>query len=115
MMQVKKEVKKEVRSQQRIKLQKLMFAEYDGQRVSVHDLSLDGAFVAARPQPPVGDNIHLKIWLGTRESIEADAVVRRVTEGRGIGVEFLEMDEEASGRLKRFLKTSRHGPGPGPA
>ena len=107
--QEKMEPEKELRSRPRLKLQKLMFAEYAGERVSVHDLSMSGAFVASKVPLPPGETIQLKVWLGTQEMVETEAVVRHTVEGRGLGVEFLNLSDEARARLQRFLSTDRHG------
>lgn len=90
-----------------------MFAEIDGERVSMRDLSLNGAFIAAKGDHEAGETFELKVWLGVNEMVEVEAVIRRIVEDRGIGVEFLNLDDETRGRLERFLNTNRHGAGPG--
>lgn len=89
-----------------------MFAEIDGERVSMRDLSLNGAFLAAKGDHDSGETVKLKVWLGVNEMVEVEVVIRRIVEDRGIGVEFLNLDDETRGRLERFLTTNRHGGGP---
>lgn len=102
-----RKLNRENRYRARVRTAKLSFAEYGGERHSVHDLSLGGAFVALKSPPAAGENVELKIWLGTSETIEVRALVRRSEDGRGMGVEFEEMDEESFARLRRFLSTAR--------
>ncbi len=86
-----------------------MFAEIGGERVCMRDLSLNGAFIADKSGHEAGETVELKVWLGVNEMVEVESVIRRIVEDRGIGVEFLNLDDETRGRLERFLTTNRHG------
>ena len=98
---------RENRYRDRVHTAKLSFAEYNGERHTVLDLSLSGAFISVKKPAAKGDEVPLKVWLGTSETIEVRAVVRRSEEESGMGVEFLDMDEESFGRLRRFLSGAR--------
>ena len=102
-----KKPSKEQRFRSRVRTPKLSFAEFNGERYSVYDLSLSGAFVSAKEPPAVGETVEMTLGLGTSETIEVRAVVRRSDGDRGMGVEFDDMSEEAFARLRRFLNSAR--------
>ncbi len=47
--------------------------------------------------------IQLRIQLSANESITANVMVRRVEEGRGMGVEFLAMNDADRNRLRKIV------------
>ena len=101
----------------RTPLKHSLTAEYKHYRVSLHDLSLTGAFIKDDLLLPVGQPIPLVIWLDENEPIEVEAIVRRAARGEGHGVEFVGMNHADSIRLRTFLtRTRASGPSePDPA
>lgn len=102
-----KKPNKEQRFRARVRTPKLSFAEFSGERHSVYDLSLSGAFVSVKEPAAVGETVEMTLGLGTSETIEVRAVVRRSESDRGMGVEFDDMSEESFARLRRFLNSAR--------
>jgi hypothetical protein len=47
--------------------------------------------------------IRLRIQLSANESITANVMVRRLEEGRGMGVEFLAMNDADRNRLRKIV------------
>lgn len=72
----------------------------------VRDLSSDGLFVQTRKSKSVGEktNLHFLVEEG---QIRAEAVVRHVTPGRGLGLEFTAVREDDRRRLADLLKRLR--------
>lgn len=96
----------ERRASPRITPKRTMWVDYPDWRPDVRNISLSGAFIKdPRPLPP-GRNLKLKLWLGYQEPVTITAVVRRVEEGRGMGVEFLSMSETDGNRLREFVGTA---------
>jgi hypothetical protein len=91
----------------RTQLKHPLTAEYQHYRVSLHDLSVTGAFIKDDLLLPVGQPIPLTIWLNDNESIEVEAIVRRASRGEGHGVEFVGMNHADSLRLRDFLTRTR--------
>lgn len=80
-----------------------VFVDYPEYRPQVRDLSLSGAFIEdPRPMAP-GRSVKVKLWLSYYEPVAIEAMVRRVEEGRGIGVEFLRMNKADYSRLRAFV------------
>jgi hypothetical protein len=68
----------------------------------VRDISLFGVFIE-NPHPlPLGTWLDFKLWLSECEPFVIKAIVRRVEEGRGIGVELL-LDGTDYDRLHEYL------------
>jgi len=89
--------------------------QHDGaQSVSrVRDLNIGGLFIDTRTPPPVGASITLLFSVPEGE-IRSAAVVRNVTPGEGMGVQFMAMSQEHAVRLQtlftRLLRSSNITP-----
>ncbi len=93
----------ERRSGPRVKPKETLLVDYPAYRASVRDINLSGAFIEdPRPIPP-GHVIRLRIQLSANESITANVMVRRVEVGRGMGVEFLAMNDADRHRLRKIV------------
>ncbi len=93
----------ERRSGPRVKPKETLFVDYPAYRASVRDINLSGAFIEdLRPIPP-GHVIRLRIQLSENESITANVMVRHMEEGRGMGVEFLAMNDADRNRLRKIV------------
>ncbi len=75
--------------------------------IPVNDLSPVGAFLAAELPFSVGQEVHLTLHLDESNAIEVETVVRRVVQGKGLGVEFVGMSKPDSEHLRKFLMTAR--------
>ncbi len=94
---------KSKRTHPRIKPKQTVRVEYPDFVPRVRNLSISGAFIEdARPLPR-GRIVPLRLWLGYKEPVTMKAMVRRVEEGRGMGVEFLSMEEGDRKRLREFV------------
>jgi len=69
----------------------------------VRDISLSGAFIEDTHPLPPGQRFQLRFWLGAIEPLVVDATIRRVEEGKGMGVEFLSMTPGDYDHLQHFL------------
>ena len=89
--------------------------QHDGaQSVSrVRDLNVGGLFIESKTPPPVGTSITLLFSVPEGE-IRSSAVVRNVTPGEGMGVQFIAMSQEHAVRLQtlftRLLRSSNATP-----
>ena len=89
--------------------------QHDGsQSVSrVRDLNIGGLFIDTKTPPPVGTSITLLFSVPEGE-IRSTAVVRNVTPGEGMGVQFMAMSQEHAVRLQtlftRLLRSSNATP-----
>jgi hypothetical protein len=72
----------------------------------VRDLGPRGLFVLTRMTKPVGAHANLH-FLVEEGQIKAEAVVRHVKHGQGLGLEFTEVCEEDRQRLADLLKRLR--------
>jgi PilZ domain len=85
--------------------------QHDGeQKVSrVRDLNIGGLFIENNTPPPVGTSITLLFSVPEGE-IRSSALVRNVTPGEGMGVQFIAMSQEHAVRLQtlftRLLRSS---------
>src|SRR6267143_3764191 len=72
----------------------------------VRDLSSGGLFVLTQESKPVGAkaNLHFLVEEG---QIRAEAVVRHVKPGRGLGLQFISVREEDRPRLAGLMKRLR--------
>lgn len=86
----------------RVKPREMVLAEYPNYISPVRDLSPVGAFIEDRRYLPPGQILSLKLWLDSVTPIAIDAAVRRVEEGRGIGVQFSSLNETDYNRLRVF-------------
>jgi len=78
--------------------------QYDGsQSVSrVRDLNAGGLFVATPTPVPVGAVMQVLLSVPEGE-IRSQAVVRNVTPGEGLGIEFKDMTPQDVGRLEKLI------------
>ncbi|MGC1942166.1 MAG: PilZ domain-containing protein [Candidatus Acidiferrales bacterium] len=89
--------------------------QHDGkQNVSrVRDLNVGGLFIDTPNPPPVGTSITLLFSVPEGE-IRGSALVRNVTPGEGMGVQFVAMTQEHAVRLQtlfsRLLRSSQSTP-----
>ena len=80
--------------------------EHAGKRTvsSVDVLALGGLFISTPEPPPVGDFIKL-IFEVPGGDVRARALVCDSQPGKGMGVEFKSMKEDARARLHQLMKT----------
>jgi hypothetical protein len=69
----------------------------------IRDISLSGVYLLLAEPPATGQDVQIRIWLRSGESIDAHGVVRRVEPGRGAAVEFTEMDTAGRNLLAQYL------------
>jgi len=102
------ETNKESRFCPRAHLKRPLVAEYHhAYPIPVNDLSPVGAFLAEELPFSVGQEVHLTLHLSKTKAIEVEVVVRRVVQGKGLGVEFVGMSKPDSDHLRKFLMTAR--------
>ena len=70
-------------------------------RVSV--IAVGGLFISTPEPPPAGDTIRLLFEVPGGE-VRARAMVRDCQPGKGMGIEFTVMGQEARARLQRLMK-----------
>jgi PilZ domain len=79
----------------------------------VRDLNIGGLFIETKTPPPVGASITLLFSVPEGE-IRSSALVRNVTPGEGMGVQFVAMSQEDAVRLQtlftRLLRSSNATP-----
>jgi PilZ domain len=79
----------------------------------VRDLNIGGLFIETKTPPPVGASITLLFSVPEGE-IRSSALVRNVTAGEGMGVQFVAMSQEHAVRLQtlftRLLRSSEATP-----
>jgi hypothetical protein len=96
-----------VRRYTRVKLKKhaLVAWEHAGLRKisSVTVLALGGLFISTPEPPPTGDFIRLILEIPGGE-VRARALVCDSQPGRGMGIEFKSMGQDARARLHQFMK-----------
>lgn len=97
----------ERRSQTRIRPKGTILVDYPEYQPQVRDISLSGAYIEdARPRFTRGRLFQLRLWLDKQTSIEVKAMVRRVEEQKGMGVEFLGISEQDLIRLREIVGAS---------
>ncbi len=94
---------KSKRTHPRIRPKQAVRVEYPDFVPRVRNLSISGAVLEDSRTLPRGRIVPLRLWLGYKEPITMKAMVRRVEEGRGMGVEFLSMGEGDRKRLREFV------------
>lgn len=91
----------------RISLPKgMLVAWYGGgehQISRVATLGMGGLFISAPNPPPVGTNLRLAFEVPNGE-VQIEAIVRNVTPGQGMGVEFTRMGPGERLRLRELLR-----------
>lgn len=68
----------------------------------VKTIGMGGLFIAAPNPPPVGTKVRLAFEV-PGGSVRAEAVVRNIAPGEGLGVEFLRMDLKDKLLLQRLM------------
>lgn len=95
------------RRYQRIFLPQGMFVAWYGggdQQISrVQTLSMGGAFLTTNNPPAVGTSLRL-VFEVPGGSVRADGIIRNVSPGKGMGIEFLKMGPQDRILLDRLLK-----------
>jgi hypothetical protein len=77
---------------------------------SVRDMSLGGMFLKTPKSKPVGAPVKLH-FLVQEGQIRADAVVRHVESGTGLGLKFMALSDEDRPRLAALMARLRGTPG----
>jgi hypothetical protein len=77
--------------------------EYVAPSPRVQDLSLNGAYVLDTRPFHIGESVEFRLWLGPRDSIVVQGMVRRVEAGRGMALEFIHIEGTDRRRLKDYL------------
>jgi hypothetical protein len=70
----------------------------------LESLALGGFFIRTPQPPPVRSFLKLLLNAPVVGEVRAQAVVRRVAPGRGMGVEIVAMGQEDRARLSHFLR-----------
>jgi hypothetical protein len=100
--------KQKVRRYPRVALPKgaIVAWEHMGERKisSVIVLALGGLFIATPEPPPAGDVIKLVFEIPGGD-VRARALVCDSQPGKGMGIEFTAMGQDARARLRRLMKT----------
>jgi hypothetical protein len=87
----------------RVKPKEEMKVEYPTIAPRVRNLSLTGAFIEDKRPLSKGRVLPVKLWVLPNEAITVNAMVRRVEDGEGMGVEFLGMSDADHTRLRRSV------------
>lgn len=74
-------------------------------RGKIFDLGARGAFINVVVGLPAGSVVELAFDLPSKEVVKVAASIRYVLPGIGMGVEFLEVGEEESRALERFIES----------
>lgn len=72
-------------------------------RTRLLDVSIGGCYVEMSSTIPVGTKLKIGLWLDS-ERVTATAIVRTSDPGFGIGIEFVDMNNEEEYRLREFLR-----------
>lgn len=99
-------MQEERRSGARVRPLRPVLVEYHAFRPYLRDIGIGGAFIDDPRPLPLGHKVQLKVWLDDHAPITVEAVVRRVEDWKGMGVEFLRMSKADSARLRAFLISS---------
>lgn len=104
--QVTQEPARQTRRYPRISLPKGMFVSWHGADLQlfsqVKTLSMGGLFISSPNPPPAGTKLML-VFDVPGGSVRAEAVVRNVVPGEGLGVEFTRIDLRDKLLLQRLL------------
>lgn len=93
------------RSSERFKLRLEVVA--DDESLSTRDISEHGMAIRSNVGMPVGSRVHLTVRASGFEAIEIDVIVRREIDElsfRGVGVEFVDMNEDTRRALMAILR-----------
>lgn len=109
---VTEETGRETRRHPRIALPRGMFVTWLGNDLQLYSrvqtLSMGGLFISVVHPPPLGTKLRLAFAV-PGGSVRAEAIVRHIVPGEGIGVEFTQMDSQdkrlLQGLLDRLLRS----------
>ena len=91
----------------RISLPKGMFVAWHGGDLQlfsrVRTLGMGGLFISVPDPPPVGTKLRLSFEV-PGGNVQAEAIVRSIVHGEGMGVEFTKIDLKGRFLLQRLLK-----------
>ena len=79
----------------------------------LRDISSNGCFLEIAPPPSMATRIQMSLWVGGLE-VRVQGVVRFVVGGRGVGIEFLEVDRDDRSRLEEIISILASGRSPSP-
>ncbi|MFQ5662387.1 MAG: PilZ domain-containing protein [Terriglobia bacterium] len=77
--------------------------DYPEMQPRVRDISISGAYIDDPRPLSRGRMLRMRIWLSDEVSITVGAMVRRVDEGAGMGVEFVEISDADRTRLRGII------------
>jgi hypothetical protein len=101
-----KETYSEMRRYQRISLPKGMTVAWYGggqqQACRVKTLGMGGLFLSGSTTPPIGKDLKL-LFQVPGGMVQADAVVRNIAPGEGMGVEFIKINPQDRVLLERLV------------
>ena len=83
----------------------------------IEDISERGCFIDAQHPPPTGTQIRLRFSLPSDpsgEPVECDALVAWTQPNVGMGVQFLDLPQETSDRIRFFIASVYFGHDTGP-
>lgn len=93
----------ERRAQPRIQPPESVLVDYPALRPRLRDISLSGAYIED-PRPLSRGRVHqIRIWIDADTPVNVKAMVRHSEEGKGMGIEFLELSDSDRNRLRHFL------------
>ncbi len=99
----------ERRKGRRVPVIREVSVELDSPRVTFRgkrfDLGARGAFINVVAGLPPGSLIEIDFELPTKERVKATASIRYVLPGLGMGVEFVEIDEEEARAIESFISS----------
>ena len=80
-----------------------LYADYAGRCRRVYDLSPSGVFIEDGACLPSGSPVTVSLWLNEYNVVQLQARVRRAEKGRGMGLQFTEVNESQQEDLHRYL------------
>lgn len=99
----------ERRKGRRVPVIREVSVELDSPRITlrgkIFDLGARGAFINVVAGLPTGSLIEIAFDLPTKEKVKTTASIRYVLPGLGMGVEFVEIDEEESRSIELFISS----------
>jgi hypothetical protein len=99
----------ERRTGRRVPVIREVSVELASPRISLHgkifDLGARGAFINVVVGLPAGSVIEVTFDLPTKEVVKTRASIRYILPGLGMGVEFVDVGEEESRALERFIES----------
>lgn len=84
----------------------VILVEYVAPSPHVRDLSVSGVYVRDPRTLQRGQTVELKLQLPGGEPVRIRGMVRRVDQGEGMAVEFIQLDAAGRRRIKEFISQS---------